>query len=510
MTKFKSISNYFKGISTTDLRSLALFRILMAFMVMLDLLNRLPDIRVHYTDFGFLPRQIMITNFDDGRMVLHLLNGSTWFELLLFAIHFIFAFSLFCGYRTRLSSFLVWILSLSLTARNPPIAYASDVLLRNILLWGIFLPLGARFSLDRFFHTKETQVSNQYHSPAVLGLMLQIASVYIFTAIFKEVEPSWQNGQGVYNALSIDAYATEFGVWMSHQWGLVYNINYITLAFEFLAPILLFIPWKKNLLRLPLFLGFVGLHLGMGAGLCVWFFQCIAITAWTSMLPAVFWNKIKLKGLASRLTHFLQTKLKPYIKLHSRSLIYTDGKFLTALPYLFIGMALYWNIWSLDRKKVHMPLPLENATLALGIDQQWNMFAQPFSKAGWFLIPAKLANGANVDIYTGGAPIDWTKPERISNTFRNERWRKFMTNLLDDNADTLRLNYARYLCRSWDEDHPAPGAKLQVFKIVYRRQQILPNGEKGKPDSSMLWQHECKDGMLAKWGAEIKTTPDGE
>ncbi|HKH82772.1 MAG TPA: hypothetical protein VKA25_03710, partial [Gemmatimonadales bacterium] len=39
----------------TDLRSLALFRILLATIVLIDLAGRAADLRVHYSDEGVLP-----------------------------------------------------------------------------------------------------------------------------------------------------------------------------------------------------------------------------------------------------------------------------------------------------------------------------------------------------------------------------------------------------------------------------------------------------------------------
>jgi hypothetical protein len=133
------------------------------------------------------------------------------------------------------------------------------------------------------------------------------------------------------------------------------------------------------------------------------------------------------------------------------------------------------------------------------------MFAQPFNQSGWFVIPAKLSDGRDVDLFRGGAPVDWKKPERVSAEFRDERWRKLLFNLLNDRT-VGRLNFARYICRSWNEAHELPGDKLEAFKIVYRKQFILDGGNKGPPQSSQIWQHECADGLLAKWGDKIRVS----
>jgi hypothetical protein len=43
-----------------DLRSLALFRIVLALLVLVDLTNRATDFYAHYTDAGVLPRTVLL------------------------------------------------------------------------------------------------------------------------------------------------------------------------------------------------------------------------------------------------------------------------------------------------------------------------------------------------------------------------------------------------------------------------------------------------------------------
>lgn len=46
-----------------DLRSLALFRICLGILILVDLIVRFQDLKAHYTDFGVLPRHILIEKF---------------------------------------------------------------------------------------------------------------------------------------------------------------------------------------------------------------------------------------------------------------------------------------------------------------------------------------------------------------------------------------------------------------------------------------------------------------
>ena len=132
-----------------DLRSLALFRMCAALVVLADLALRARDLRAHYTDDGVLPQAYFLV--DKTRWSLHLLSGSAYFQAALFVLAAVFALLLLVGYRTRLATFVTWLLLLSLQSRNWMILNSGDVVLRLTLFWSLFLPLGARFSVDSLF-----------------------------------------------------------------------------------------------------------------------------------------------------------------------------------------------------------------------------------------------------------------------------------------------------------------------------------------------------------------------
>ena len=66
---------------------------------------------------------------------------------------------------------------------------------------------------------------------------------------------------------------------------------------------------------------------------------------------------------------------------------------------------------------------------------------------GWFVIPAKLANGKEIDLFKaggGGGPISFEKPTFVSRTFKDHRWRRYLMNLLSGAHQDKRLFYGRY------------------------------------------------------------------
>src|SRR5262245_31622493 len=103
----------------TDLRSLALFRMGLAVIVIGDLINRSFDLRAFYTDFGVLPRKDLIESASNfWHVSLHLMSGSVWVEAILFLVAGVLALALFFGYRTRLVVPALWFLTISLHSRN--------------------------------------------------------------------------------------------------------------------------------------------------------------------------------------------------------------------------------------------------------------------------------------------------------------------------------------------------------------------------------------------------------
>jgi hypothetical protein len=59
-----------------DLRSLALFRICLGSLILVDLVLRSVDLQAHYTDFGVLPRGVLWEMYSQWHISLHTASGS--------------------------------------------------------------------------------------------------------------------------------------------------------------------------------------------------------------------------------------------------------------------------------------------------------------------------------------------------------------------------------------------------------------------------------------------------
>ena len=270
-----------------DTRSLAAFRIGLALVMLGDLVVRARDLRAHYSDSGVLPRSVLIDTYLTYHpyICLHILHGSTTFEGMMFLLAGVCALCLMVGYRTRLFTFACWFLTVSLQARNPLLLHGGDDLFRLLLFWGMFVPLGGRWSVDRLKSNDTAQVPDKITSWGTAGLMLQVCFLYFFTGLLKS-HPSWRSdGTAVYLALSIDQFTTPLGMLLLKQHDLLEIMTFGTLGLELAGPFIALFSCINPLLRSLVVFAFIGFHIGLGSCLELGIFPYICITGWLAFLP---------------------------------------------------------------------------------------------------------------------------------------------------------------------------------------------------------------------------------
>jgi hypothetical protein len=232
-----------------DKRALALMRMCMAFVLMLDLGIRLTDLEAFYANSGVLPLSAMLEHASNPfYFSFHAISGLWQVQLFLFLLAFFFAMLLFIGYRTQLFTFLSWLMLLSLHNRNVLILQGGDDLLRMVLFWAIFIPWGERYSCDRLFNAK-TAVNNKIFTVALIAYLLQVCYIYTGSALLKGVE--WnQDFTALYYTYSIDQIAYPVTKQLYYQPELLKKLTCAAYYFELLVPALFFIPVKHLLLNI--------------------------------------------------------------------------------------------------------------------------------------------------------------------------------------------------------------------------------------------------------------------
>lgn len=496
-----------------DPRSLATLRIGLALILIYDLLDRSRDLEAHYSDTGLLPRaDLLAWKADAVNFSVHLLSGLWWMQGLLLAIGVLAAIFLLVGRYTRTATFVSWLLLASLHARNPLVLHGGDQLLRCLLFWCLFLPMGRSVSLDALARGDRVrgQVGERRKivSVATLALKLQVCGMYWTTAVLKW-HPIWiEDGTAVLMALKLDQLATPFGRFLT-QWPAMLEVaTFGTMWLEILGPLLVFSPWFTERLQLLAVVIFAGFHVfGLAPALYLGIFPFVCAAAWMQFLPARFWDEwrhrlpgqSRVEALGRKIvhrvapptsldlaeTHPLQVRSP---RLTSRLVPWLSN---VAVAFLLVYVAL-WNLRTIDFERYEKILPRSANFVGnfLQLGQLWNLFAPfPATEDGWFVFEGTTVGGRTVDARTGGEPSH-DKPANVSRSLGNQRWKKYLMNLDERQNGLHRRFFGRYLCETWNRRHTGDDRLASIHMFVYR-EQTLPDGSEREPLQGTLWNQVC-------------------
>jgi hypothetical protein len=282
-----------RDVFSVDLRTLALFRTCVGLVLFVDMLRRFSDLRAFYTDAGVLPRSWLADLTGPWRFSLHFASGDAWYEALLLAIAALAALALTFGWRTRLAGFVSWLLLTSLCTRNPLILLGGDYLLGCLLFWGMFLPLGARWSVDAALSRTPPPPDDQHWSWASTALILQVLSVYFFGALMKTGQEWWPDGTAVYYTLNLDGYSWPWSHWLLNYPELLRGLTYFVYWLEMLGPLVALTPFFTQPLRFIVLLLLMTMHTGFLLLLAIGFFPFVSLASLTVLLGGWFWNGLE-------------------------------------------------------------------------------------------------------------------------------------------------------------------------------------------------------------------------
>jgi len=506
-----SLSSKIEEFFGMDLRSLALYRIGISLLVIADLIVRATYLKTFYTDFGALPRYALIEKFSvPGSWSLHLVSGHVLVQAVLFLFAGLFALMLCFGYRTRLASFMTWVFMMSLHARNPWVLQGGDILFHMLIFWGMFLPLGACYSVDRALMKSPPpeNESQRFISMGTVGFFAQIVIVYWATAAHKISPasfPVWvKEGIGVYRALSVDQFTTPVGYFFLQFPWFLKLLNYAVLSFELLGPFLLFWPVKTARVRIIGVFSYWALQFGFSWCMELGPFPWVTSIGMLAFLPPLTWEKLssikKCAEIRSNIfnkvegayrwvakNRFIASKLLSYSP--KPSIVIRPPELASGLAAFCLIYILIWNVGNFN-PKLGVPPNLRWIGFAFGLEQKWAMFSPPLTDDGWYVIPGKLKNGSEVDVFRNGEPVTWEKPARVAKMYKNERWRKYMMNVWMASNRKHRLYYGQYLCRDWNTRHQGD-LQLEEFEIFFMREDTVPPGETPHAEKISLWKHWC-------------------
>lgn len=510
---------------TIDLRSLGLYRVLLAALLIFDWFTRWPDLEAFYTSSGVLPVEAPLPR-SGGEFHFCLLDGVRSLPMVqaAFLVGLACYLLFFAGYRTRVFQVCSFVFFTSVLSRNTLIRDGSVVVMGTMLMWSLFLPLGRRFSLDALLESSPEGISRTKPPPAIssapsfaaFAIVAQIGLIYFFTAGAKH-GPTWKNGTALYYALSVDQFATDFGRWLAGQsltW--IKSLTWTTLALEFAVLPLILFPFGQPYLRRMVIVCITLLHLGIATTMHLGSFSAAMISSCVLLLTPRDWEMVrrwpgaaKLQQIANQIEGRLRSWLSQVPATGQGPGPVTAAPLRTARPFgwahwvapnlfvlvLFASFTLDgFNInlaeW-LGFNRISEPRWMRALVQVPLLPQDWELFApDPMKNDGWWVIEGELQSGEKFDPLTGRVPT-FDKPADLSSRF-DALWRKYLNRVwLKKNYD-YRLYFGRYLTRKNHREAPE-GQRLVRFDFFYVKEPTQPPGTPPPwPTERLhLWHHEC-------------------
>ena len=456
--KRRTLSEILEKSFSLDLRSLALFRVGLAALVLADLLQRSRNLTAFYTAQGVSP----LPPFSERSTLPfplwpHLWNDSAVFQTGLFILSGLVALAMMAGFRTRWAVFLMWLSTVSLHNRSPVILYGADQMIGTLLFWSMFLPLGARFSIDGLIRPASKD-RHRIFSAATAALCLQTVMLYSSATLSKLATPEWAAGSALHHALIRKIHVTTLAeklLAVGDPWLAV--LNYTVLVIQAAGPIVLFFPSSTPRLRILTILVFCLMHAGFGVFFNLGLFPWAGCAAMLAFLPPVVW--------------------KARVSTDSFRDPGLFGRVSSMTVALCLGIAVLLWISALPGFAYPPLRPLYQIGSRLHIRQEWGMFSGPRLVDNKILrISGELETGGWVTLIDQDKTPPWIHVFLRLSHFDDIRWRNYFVRLIRKmeraKGDAVDPGgFSRYVCGLWNKNHGRKEnfsrIRFEVFKIPY-------------------------------------------
>jgi hypothetical protein len=461
---------------------MALLRIAIGFLIILDLIIRVSSLTAHYTAEGVLPNYFLLKYcWNKFYFSIYTISDNYYIIILLFCLHFFLALLLIFGVRTRWVTLFLWIFTVSLHNRQPFILQGGDDLLRLTLFWGITIPWGNRYSIDSLKSSKVID-NNEYFSWSSIGFMMLQFSLYFISALLKD-SPEWRSDfTALYYAYSLDILTWPASKWIYYHPDLLKALTAYTFYLEWLGPFLLFIPIKNHWFRFLFIIQIVLLHVGICVTLFVGLFFWFGLSTCLAHMPVSLMDKIEkwyapliIKTKAFVLHHFKIDKINDIGGFSNLVITNYYFRFIRNCCIVFIIVfCFFWNLGTVRGGKLTVHENFHWLGYMFRLDQNWGMFAPTVYKDdGWFILEATTLDDKKIDIYRNGIPVRETRPANILAEIKDDRWRKYNENLIFDSNANIRPLYCKYLFREWNKNNPH--SKIKNLAIFFMKETTLPD-----------------------------------
>jgi hypothetical protein len=475
-----------------DTRSLALFRMLAGTLVIVDVLLRARNFSFFYTDSGVVPLELATDVTPEYAISVYYLTSDPTIIAILFGVHLLVGIQLLVGYKTRIATILAFLFVISIHHRNPFILSFADTLFRLLLFWGIFLPLGDRWSVDAVHRDQPVRRS---FAGIASGLALgQMVFMYELNGLHKTRSALWQSGEAAVLVMGLDEMSFLLGP-ILREFSLLLRVAGVTwFVLLLLSPVLLLLRGRARYLLAG---AFAMVHLSFAVTLRIGAFPFVAVAGLLFFLQPTFWADLdRLRdwiGIDRQWYERLRTKLiatvvaLPTFRASTAELdryrvvgyritmwLIVFGLLLSVLV-LLPHAGLIMGDTDEAEKVANEQLQTTPGTSQLYVladsvsvtQPGWTLFApNPQTTDHYYVFPARTSSGETVDAYFD-RPLSYERPAKpLHRQFDTYRERFYMNTLRrgEDIGDG-RERLAAHICDRWPDSHDEELTHVNFYAV---------------------------------------------
>jgi hypothetical protein len=239
----------------------SLFRIVYGLLATWTALGVFLNLDRYYGYHGLVPWEA-VQGFPEQRYSLLALapESSAWLTAI--AAGFLAgALMVTVGAWPKIGAVLIYVTNVGLQHRNPYVLNNGDRLFVILAALAVFLPWGARYSVDAWRRARKGLPELRGGVWAQRLIALQVSYIYLSSCFAKLRYAEWRDGTAVRSVLSSPVFS-EWPMRVDFM-PLVQFLTWSTLAFEFLFPILVFYPRFRPYLLVAGLLFHAGIEITM-------------------------------------------------------------------------------------------------------------------------------------------------------------------------------------------------------------------------------------------------------
>ena len=508
--------SYLRECGRIDGRSLALFRIAIALLVVADLFSRARNFSFYYTDDGAVTQSVAEASTDDAFSFFYYTSDPSLIGGL-FVLHGVVALLLLVGYKTRLMTVLTFLFVISLDHHNPLVLSYADTLFRLLLFWAMLLPLGARWSVDAA-HRGEIRAS----FVGIVGLLAmgQMVMMYFINATNKHGSELWRSGEAAVIVFGIDEMTFLIGDQLRVVPELLQLGGWVWFSILFASPLLILLHGRW---RLPLLALFAGGHLSFALTVRIGAFAYVAIAGLLLFLPRELYADLaslaRRLGLVSRYQRLRPRAIRAGRRLprlwpgHPRVAQLRQTAYVLVVAVVVVALVVSAALvapqagllWEADPSPDQEPDErIQGSTIGgeiydvadtFGVTQpEWSIFAGPGPRSTdrYYVFPARTEDGDEIDVYNGGRELTFERPSEQLQTQHDAYRERFYMNSVRRSGWVARL-YAEHLCETWPEQHGQNLTQIEMHEVWERiTTDTIDNHENRDQFTNELYTYDCE------------------